>query len=56
MRHAVYDCVLEHMRERTVTDVVQEDSYHGARCLLVRYLHPFHPQGDNRLVHEVHSS
>ena len=41
MRHAVYDRMLQHMRERTVTDIVQQNSDH-CRCLfLLRDLHIF---------------
>ena len=56
VRHAIHDGMLQHVRERPVTNVMQQNSDHGACLLRLRDLHSFQAQGANRLVHEVHSA
>ena len=54
VRYAIHDRMLEHMRERSMTDIVQQDGDHSARLFLLGDLHTLEPQRGNGLVHQVH--
>ena len=56
VRHAVHQRVLQYMRKGAVTDVVQQNGYHGCRGFIVRYLHTLQPERTDCFAHQMHRS
>ena len=54
VRHTFNECMLKHMRERSVTDIVQQDGNHRARLFVLRDFHAFETQRSDSLVHQMH--
>ena len=53
---AVHERMLQHVGERPVPYIMQQDRYHRGCSFFLRYLHALHPQGLDCLVHQVHCS
>ena len=54
VRHAFDERVLQHMGERAVADVMQQNSDHCRRLFLLGNGHILEPQRPNGLLHQVH--